>query len=124
MNVPNETMTKLEEKLWKDYLAEARKYHKNTNPCPNLKEHIRKHIGHKITEIDKLTDSAERTKAILGARVCVRSGGYVSAMYARNETPDLNELTITESAYDNAFEAVRTIYHGIPGDRLCVQPSE
>lgn len=115
-------MTKLEERLWNAYLDEACKYHANTSPNQTLKEYIRKDIGHRITAIDNLPDRTVRKEAILGAIICVRSAGYVSAMVARQESKDPTVITLTETAYELAFDIVRTIYHGVPGDRICTQP--
>lgn len=114
-------MTDLENQLWEAFLTEARKFYPRVEAADNLEQHIRNHIGAGIASIENLPDGPDRTTAVAGATVCVRSAGYVSAMIARAEPGQANArtLTLTESAYDQAFAIVKNIFHGVVGDRIC-----
>ncbi|MDT8399891.1 MAG: hypothetical protein RQ899_14890 [Pseudomonadales bacterium] len=114
-------MVDLENQLWEEFLAEARKFYPRIEASDNLKQHIRNHTGAGIASIGSLPDGPDRTAAVAGATVCVRSAGYISAMVARAEPEQVNArtLTLSVSAYDQAFVIVKDIFHGIVGDRIC-----
>jgi len=117
-------MSDLDEMLWDEYLDEARKFYPRIAVEDGLKDFIRGDIGARISTIDSRPDGPQRTASIAGAKVCVRTGGYVSAMFARAEQGGgAITLKITEQNYRDAFKLVHSIFHdrsgGHSGDDIC-----
>tara|TARA_R110001592_G_scaffold224215_2_gene479803 strand:+ start:233 stop:595 length:363 start_codon:yes stop_codon:yes gene_type:complete len=119
MSQPKGTTANFKEDLWQAYLNEAGIHYPKISPAPGLKEFINGHVGDRLTEIENMPEGPDKDRIVAGAFVCVKSAGYISAMYARTEDTKSITLTLTESSYKKSYDVVKLIYHSFFGERIC-----
>ena len=93
-----------------------KKFHGKIEIPDEVKQIVENEKGGGISDIEAMPEGQQKTASITGAKVCVRSGGYLAAMIARSKQGDAYRLTIDEDSYRKAHDYVQELFHRVEGN--------